>query len=63
MTLKEIQDKFLMFNLFKKDKRKEWLLTQKLSLLIYSSLIISGFTVYFITYNSINNQKIKMKKS
>ena len=63
MTLKEIQDKFLMFNLFKKDKRKEWLLTQKLSLLIYSSLIISGFTVYFITYNSINNQKIKNEKN
>ena len=63
MTLKEIQNKLLILNLFKKDKNKEWFFTQKLTFFIYTALLFSGFTIYTITYNSINNKKIENEKN
>ncbi|MDC3152275.1 M23 family metallopeptidase [Pelagibacteraceae bacterium] len=63
MTLKEIQNKFLTFFSSKSEKNQEIIFIKKLSFFVYPALLVLGFTMYSITYKSINNEKIKNEKN
>ena len=57
MTLKDLMKKFVPFIKTKNEAKVEVSYVKRLSLIIYTSIILISFTVYLMTYNFINNQQ------
>ena len=57
MTLKDLMKKFVPFITTKNEAKVEVSYVKRLSLIIYTSIILISFTVYLMTYNFINNQQ------
>ena len=57
MTLKDLMKKFAPFITTKNEAKVEVSYVKRLSLIIYTSIILISFTVYLMTYNFINNQQ------
>ena len=57
MTLKDLMKKFVPFISLKNEVKAEVSYVKRLSLVIYTSIILISFTVYLMTYNFINNQQ------
>ena len=57
MTLKDLMKKFALFITTKNEAKVEVSYVKRLSLIIYTSIILISFTVYLMTYNFINNQQ------
>ena len=63
MALKDFLDK-LIYNYFTYRRNKgEFSILQDFKLIIYPAVLIFVVIIYFITYNSINNQKIRNEKN
>ena len=63
MALKEILKKLPTFLLAKNERKNEFSLIKKLSLIIYPSILLVSFIIYSVTYNSINNKKSENEKN
>ena len=57
MTLKDLMKNFVPFITTKNEAKVEVSYVKRLSLIVYTSIILISFTVYLMTYNFINNQQ------
>ena len=57
MTLKDLMKKFVPFISLKNEAKAEVSYIKRLSLVIYTSIILISFTVYLMTHNFVNNQQ------
>ena len=63
MALKDFLNKIRYSSLTYNQKKNEFTIFQNFKLIIYPTVLIFAVIIYFTTYNSINNQKIKNEKN
>ncbi len=63
MAIKDILKKLLIPTIENNEKKREFTFSKKINLVIYPTILLISFIVYFATYNSINNQKNENKKN
>ncbi len=63
MTLKQFFKKFSTFDFENSEKKIDFLLAKRSSLLIYPIILLIFFVIYNSTYNLVNNQKIENEKN
>ena len=63
MALKDFLNKIRYSSFTYNQKKNEFTIFQNFKLIIYPTVLIFAVIIYFTTYNSINNQKIKNEKN